>query len=421
MFIATLIAKDRLAGGDISAAADALAAPDRAYGRSWIEEDKACDLLFSGRRRRGAGRRWKGLLPGVDVVVQGEARPPQAAARRRHGFDDDRRRMHRRARRLCRAQGRGGGGDRAGDARRDRVRGGARRAGRPARRARRGGIDRCHDRAGPAHARRRGAGPDDEARRRLTLLVSGGFTRFADRVGAEIGFDRVDRQRLARRGREAGAARSGGRSSAPRASARRCSTPAPSAAIAADEALAVGDGANDIPMLKEAGLGVAYHAKPAAAAAADARIEHERPHRPALRPGLCEEGVGGIISRFDAGRAGSCRRRSRRGRRRPRARRRRRRADAVVGERADLAAIAPASGWRSSTLVAERGRALVSRKAPRGRDVAQRGGRGMVGDQHAHPPPPPARRHARLRYPLCRRAPCPLPVLGDRPSPPRQR
>jgi phosphoserine phosphatase len=39
-------------------------------------------------------------------------------------------------------------------------------------------------------------------------------------------------------------------------------------------ALAVGDGANDIPMLKEAGLGVAYRAKPAAAAAADARIEH---------------------------------------------------------------------------------------------------------------------------------------------------
>jgi phosphoserine phosphatase len=37
--------------------------------------------------------------------------------------------------------------------------------------------------------------------------------------------------------------------------------------------LAVGDGANDIPMLREAGLGVAWHAKPAAAAAADARID----------------------------------------------------------------------------------------------------------------------------------------------------
>ena len=38
--------------------------------------------------------------------------------------------------------------------------------------------------------------------------------------------------------------------------------------------LAVGDGANDIPMLKAAGLGIAYHAKPVTAAAADARIEH---------------------------------------------------------------------------------------------------------------------------------------------------
>jgi phosphoserine phosphatase len=38
--------------------------------------------------------------------------------------------------------------------------------------------------------------------------------------------------------------------------------------------MAVGDGANDIPMLETAGLGVAFHAKPRTAAAADARIEH---------------------------------------------------------------------------------------------------------------------------------------------------
>jgi phosphoserine phosphatase len=37
--------------------------------------------------------------------------------------------------------------------------------------------------------------------------------------------------------------------------------------------LAVGDGANDIPMLAAAGLGIAYRARPAAAAAADARID----------------------------------------------------------------------------------------------------------------------------------------------------
>jgi phosphoserine phosphatase len=40
------------------------------------------------------------------------------------------------------------------------------------------------------------------------------------------------------------------------------------------EALAVGDGANDLPMLKAAGLGVAFHAKPVVAAEVSARIDH---------------------------------------------------------------------------------------------------------------------------------------------------
>jgi phosphoserine phosphatase len=44
--------------------------------------------------------------------------------------------------------------------------------------------------------------------------------------------------------------------------------------LAPEETLAVGDGANDLAMLGEAGLGVAYHAKPAVAAAAAARIDH---------------------------------------------------------------------------------------------------------------------------------------------------
>jgi phosphoserine phosphatase len=41
-----------------------------------------------------------------------------------------------------------------------------------------------------------------------------------------------------------------------------------------DDTLAVGDGANDLPMLEAAGLGVAYRAKPKVAAGADARLEH---------------------------------------------------------------------------------------------------------------------------------------------------
>ena len=39
-------------------------------------------------------------------------------------------------------------------------------------------------------------------------------------------------------------------------------------------AAAVGDGANDLPMLQAAGLGVAYRGKPAVAAAARFRIDH---------------------------------------------------------------------------------------------------------------------------------------------------
>ena len=44
------------------------------------------------------------------------------------------------------------------------------------------------------------------------------------------------------------------------------------AGVPAAEALAVGDGANDIPMIEAAGLGIAFHAKPKAATAADAAI-----------------------------------------------------------------------------------------------------------------------------------------------------
>ena len=40
------------------------------------------------------------------------------------------------------------------------------------------------------------------------------------------------------------------------------------------ETMAVGDGANDLAMLRAAGLGVASRAKPRVAAAADARINH---------------------------------------------------------------------------------------------------------------------------------------------------
>ena len=60
--------------------------------------------------------------------------------------------------------------------------------------------------------------------------------------------------------------------------------------LALDETLAVGDGANDLPMLQAAGLGVAYRAKPKVAAGADARVEHTDLCRAALCAGFCAQG-----------------------------------------------------------------------------------------------------------------------------------
>ena len=110
----------------------------------WVEEGSACDLLLA-RAPSGARGRWRALIAGVDVVVQPRRAPPQAAARRRHGFDDDRSGMHRRAGRLCRGQGRGRRGDRAGDAGRARFRRRRSMRGSPCSRGSDdGAIDRCH-------------------------------------------------------------------------------------------------------------------------------------------------------------------------------------------------------------------------------------------------------------------------------------
>jgi phosphoserine phosphatase len=103
-----------------------------------------------------------------------------------------------------------------------------------------------------------------------TVLVSGGFTAFTGPVAARIGFDRQLANDLnLTNGRLAGTV------GAPivDAATKRATLLAEAEPLGgAGMALAVGDGANDIPMLEAAGLGVAYHAKPKAAAAADAAI-----------------------------------------------------------------------------------------------------------------------------------------------------
>ena len=105
------------------------------------------------------------------------------------------------------------------------------------------------------------------------VLVSGGFTSFAAPVAAEIGFDlAIANDLLIADGRLTGAVAKPIVDS--RTKAATLTRESAALGIEAAATLAVGDGANDLPMIEAAGLGVAYHAKPIVAAAARARIDH---------------------------------------------------------------------------------------------------------------------------------------------------
>lgn len=105
------------------------------------------------------------------------------------------------------------------------------------------------------------------------VLVSGGFHSFADVIAAELGFDAVFANRLVIDHGHMTGALEGGIVDAARKAAILMEQ-AVSQGLEAAQVIALGDGANDIPMLKAAGTGIAYHAKPAAIAAADAHIAH---------------------------------------------------------------------------------------------------------------------------------------------------
>ena len=106
-----------------------------------------------------------------------------------------------------------------------------------------------------------------------TILVSGGFTKFAKPVAQAIGFESFHANVLGENGGHLT-----GELDGPIVDSKRKDELLQSAAQAANLPLelcvAVGDGANDIPMLQRAGLGIAYHAKPKAAQAADIAIRY---------------------------------------------------------------------------------------------------------------------------------------------------
>jgi phosphoserine phosphatase len=106
----------------------------------------------------------------------------------------------------------------------------------------------------------------------MTALVSGGFTFFTARVAEMVGFH-VNRANVLL---DDGAALTGAVSEpilGREAKVTALKELAAERGVKMAATLAVGDGANDLAMLAEAGLGVAFHAKPAVAAAARARVD----------------------------------------------------------------------------------------------------------------------------------------------------
>jgi phosphoserine phosphatase len=106
-----------------------------------------------------------------------------------------------------------------------------------------------------------------------TALVSGGFDAFTGRIAAQLGFREHRANRLlVKNGQLSGKVAEPILGSDAKAAALNeiCAR----LGIGLSDAIAVGDGANDLAMLKLAGAGVALHAKPSVAAAAKIRIDH---------------------------------------------------------------------------------------------------------------------------------------------------
>ena len=273
MFIATLVAKDRLSAGDISSAADRLSGAGLSVTHQRvIAVGKAADIGFS-RDSAAARVVLDGKLDGIDVIIQREAdrhrkllvadmdstmitiecideladyagiKPEiaaitESAMRGELDFEDA---LRSRVALLA-----GLSGDVVAQCLRERVKimPGAEEL-----------VSAIHANGGQA------------------VLVSGGFTHFANPVGQMIGFDHVIANRLGFSGGTLNGTVEGAIVGAQTKKDTLLSTLAEKNwPISAS--LAVGDGANDILMIEAAGLGVAYHAKPKTEAAADAAIRY---------------------------------------------------------------------------------------------------------------------------------------------------
>jgi len=272
--VATLIAASgRLATAAVAQARAALPEADEVR---WLAEATAADIAFAataGEDRRALANRLRGLLPGVDVVVQ-----PKAHRRKKLFLADMDSTMigqecideladyaglkaH-----VAAITERAMRGEIAFEpALRERV---ALLKGLPVKTVDEVIGKRIHLTPGG-----RTLIATMRANSAHTAMVSGGFTLFTDRIGAMIGFDEsranallLDGEMLAGTVAEPIFGRDGKRAALIELRNRL--------GLAKSETMAAGDGANDIDMIAEAGLGVAFHAKPKVAAAAAARIDH---------------------------------------------------------------------------------------------------------------------------------------------------
>ncbi len=106
-----------------------------------------------------------------------------------------------------------------------------------------------------------------------TVLVSGGFTHFTDRLRTRLGFDEAWANRLevvdgVLTGRIVGDMVDAA------AKAAHLTRIRDRLGLRPEQVIAAGDGANDIPMLRAAGFGVAYRGKPVLQQLADCRLNH---------------------------------------------------------------------------------------------------------------------------------------------------
>ncbi len=272
MFMATLIAAETLHAGDVSVALDALRDASCAPGAStWLDEGVAADLVFSAEPEAGRAI-LEGLLPGVDAIVQ----PATGREKRLLIADMDSTMITVEC--IDELADYAGIKAEVSAVTEAAMRGELDFAGAlDARVALLAGLDEAVIARCLAERVRimPGAKPlvqTMRARGATCVLVSGGFTRFAEPVAAEIGFHRaIANVLLVANGMLTGAVAkpivdAGTKEATLAAETTRLG-------LSDGETLAVGDGANDLPMIRAAGLGVAYRAKPIVAAAAGARVE----------------------------------------------------------------------------------------------------------------------------------------------------